>query len=1426
MNKRIDWFRLALPGLALLGVMLRLYGLNWDQGNAFQPDERLNLFSVAALLSAHSLPQVLATANALFHAQPFTDGMFPLTLLAMIGWPLRSLFPALAIPANLALLARCLNALFDGGTILLSGLLALRLTRQRAPRERSATALLAAALIAFTPLQLQLAHFYTGDTILLFFVLLTLLACVALIDTDGPRSWSLLAGAGIGLALAIRFSAFLLIVPLLAALLMRCFQRGWRAALSPLLTLLPTAFLLFTLANPIVILDFAAWRAHLGLESEFVRGVFDLPYIRQFAATTPYLYQARNMLFWGIGLMAGVVVCAGLLWLCWRVWNGTIGPWLVMLLWVVAYGALVGDFYVKFLRYVLPIYPCLMVIASGFLLAMLRWATRISSPLLREDVDDGIWADHEDSQPTSALLSGHSKLARGVVYGVIALALAGTIFQGLALLHVYSQPNTRLQASRWVYEHVKAGSRLAFEVWDDPLPVAVDGHDPAEFAQLTYFDAQGEHHGLDLYSDDTLEKAELLATLLPGVDAIIMASDRLDLSIPRLPARYPLTLHYYQLLFSGQLGFHLAAQFENRPSLLGLTLDDRGADESYSVFDHPVVRIFVRDAIFPYTLDSFFHLLLRGVRLPPPGMHLSGTQKPLLLTAQQIADDQQSPAFGTQFPSKDFANTLPVVTWWLALLALGLMVFPLSFLVLRGLADRGYLFSKLLGMLLLAYCAWMLASLRVMAFSSTSIWMMLGGIYAVGIALAFWQRHALRAFLRERWRLLLLEETLFTLAYLLFVGIRSLNPDLWHLYLGGEKPMELAFLNAVLRSPFMPPLDPWYAGGYINYYYYGYVLIGSLIKLTGIAPTTAFNLAIPTLFALTFCGAFSLVYSLIRRYSLALIGGYFAALIGNFDGLLQLKTQLGALLAHLPVPAFNYWQSSRVIPDTINEFPFWSFLFADLHPHVMNMPIVIFMLAIVALCGNEHTVDYPGKRMKEDWPLYALAAFVFGTLAIVNPWDMPVYALLLGAALLLRVFLKTRRTPFKARLLPFARALIVLGLLCMSAYLLYWPFYSNYQELYVNGLGLVEQGTNLRDFLTINDLWIFLTLSFFLLELSRWWRGWLKTDQSQRTQARGLSRLFALTHTGDTPWRIMTRALIYVLPCAAVLTFALDLKASLALLIILGIALLFLRREETHPFIYLTLLMGVAISLGVELVYVRDFLDGSAYERMNTVFKFSLQAWFCFAIGGALALQHVWKFLRGPLRPLWIGALALLIIANSVFLAPGTLARIQDHRAMIAAQQPVASPDYTPTLDGMAFVRAWYPGDAQAISWINEHIAGSPVILEAASPISFSWFGRVSVYTGLPDVVGWLDHVSEQRYSDQVLSRMTDVGIIYTTSDPNQALVLLHFYHVRYMYVGDLERQVYTQQSTAGLDKFERMVGSSLRVVYRAAGVTIYEVVA
>ena len=1409
----IHWRPLLLGLLSLLGLCLRLYNINWDQGNSFHPDERQILFHVTTLALPTSLAQFLDPIHSPLNPHFFAYGSFPLYLLALIGhFLIHSGSPSDAF-VSYTLLGRVLSALFDAGTILLTGWMALLLVKDTTPGRSHAwsVALLAAALVAFTPFQLQLSHFYAVDTMLLFFVMLTILACIALVETKRPLLWSFVAGLGYGLALATKFSAAPLAVPLFVAIVLSWYHRSdfFTAASSFLLSVL-TITIVFLIAQPYAFLDLPNYVQQIAEQGSLARGSLDLPYVRQFAGTIPLVYQAQNMLLWGMGVTLGLAALGGLLWLCWLVWRRQAGSWLIVLSWVLVYSAIICSFYVKFMRYMLPVYPLLTLIAAAALLALARYEWRKGRPYA--EILGRIW-------PV-------------VRFALIALVLAGTVFQGLALLNVYSQPNTRIQASRWIYRNLKPGSVLTYEQWDDPLPVATDGHDPSIFVQASYPDANGQPvTGLDLYGDDTTLKARQLADILPTLDAITMATDRLDKSIPRLPSRYPLTIHYYQLLFSGQLGFHLAATFEDRPNLFGITLDDSNADESYSVFDHPTSRIFIRDTPYPYTPDQLFQKLLNGVQLPPPGARLSGAQHALVLTPQQLNDDQQSPPFSVQFPADSLSNTMPVLFWWLTLTLLGMLAYPLVFLAFRMLSDRGYVFSKVLSLLFLAYLSWILAVTHLFPFSHFSVLLAAGLLLCCNLTIFFFHRYAIMAFFRQHWRRLLLSEGLFSLAYLLFVGIRSLNPDLWQLYLGGEKPMELAFLNAVLRSPSMPPLDPWFAGGYINYYYYGYFMIGVLIKLTGIVPTTAFNLAIPTLFAMTLSGAVIIVYSFSSSIPVALLGGYFTTLIGNFNGLVQLKGQIITLLSHRPIPLFDYWQSSRIIPFTINEFPFWTFLFADLHPHVIDMPISVLMLGVVATLLLSHSEKSLASSPSYERPVvYLIAAFVFGTIACVNPWDMPVYAVLLAVVLIVQRVMEKRQERRTELFIALGFRLITVVMLFALGYLFYVPFYASYQQLYVNGLGLVTQGTSQGDYLMVFGLWIFLALSFFLAEFYRRWIGPRTASETLR------------------PWYLGG----YMLACIflGIMLMIFGIKVLLSAILILGISLfvrLLLDRlaalrsmeggamqlihrgrdiiDHGQAYIYILLIVGVCIGLGIEIVYIRDFLDGGSYARMNTVFKFSIQLWLCMAIGGALAVQRVWRVLGGTLRQAWVVTLVVLVLVCSIFLVEGTPARLADHQVWVAAQQPAGNANYIPTLDGFAFVRAWYPGDAAAITWLNAHVAGSPVILEAASPASYQWFNRVSVFTGLPDVVGWPDHVGEQRYDGQATNRMADVGLIYSTPDPAQALELLHYYHVRYIYVGSLEQQLYGSQSAIGLEKFEHMINSTLRVAYRAKDVTIYEVI-
>ena len=204
---------------------------------------------------------------------------------------------------------------------------------------------------------------------------------------------------------------------------------------------------------------------------------------------------------------------------------------------------------------------------------------------------------------------------------------------------------------------------------------------------------------------------------------------------------------------------------------------------------------------------------------------------------------------------------LPWLVWLVAVEMVFLAALPLSARLLRRLPDRGIVLARPLGLLLVAWLVWLGASVGVWTFSRGSVVWAIAIVAAVSGVLLCRNPRLLGA-ARRNWRYLASMEALFIAAYLAFVLIRAANPDLWHPWRGGEKPMDLTYLTAVVKSTTFPPYDPWFAGGYINYYYFGFVVVGLLMRLTGIVPEVAYNLAVPLLFALTLTGAYSVGYNL------------------------------------------------------------------------------------------------------------------------------------------------------------------------------------------------------------------------------------------------------------------------------------------------------------------------------------------------------------------------------------------------------------------------------------------------------------------------------------------------------------------------------------------------------------------------------------
>lgn len=592
------WLRQNWPGLILVGLLpiafaLRVYGLDWDRGLFFHPDER-QILMVVERLSWPRNPLSLLTPESPLNPRFFAYGSFPIYLLRLVSSLLALWRAEWASMTSFYSLGRLLSALFDTLTVYATYLLARKAFDRR-------VAVLAAAFVTFTVLHIQLAHFYTVDTILTTLILLAVNKAV-----DVARGGKLRDGALLGLCLGVALATKVSVLPLAAVVLVAWIVSVWpeRSKQAHVLAQLRTAwrqlkggaFLTFALAilcflllQPYALIDWYNFSQGIAQEVAMSQGWFDFPYTRQYAGTTPYLYQARQTLLFAMGLPLGVLGLSGLLWLGFRLWRQPSRDRVVLWSWPFLYAFLQGAAYAKFIRYVLPLLPFLCLAGAA------------------------VWVAAWDAVGASSGISGRRQAARGALILLVCTVSLSTLLYALSFLNVYTQTHPWIQASSWLCQHLGEGSTVMVEYWDDPLPAYSGGEGLG--CQEEYVFLQ-----LDLYAPDTEAKLEYLLKGIEASDYIVLSSQRLYAPISRLAERYPISSRYYRELFAERLGFQLVAAPAVYPQLCGITLLDNPraglslssppllaanrpaglvldlgqADESFIVYDHPQPLIFAK----------------------------------------------------------------------------------------------------------------------------------------------------------------------------------------------------------------------------------------------------------------------------------------------------------------------------------------------------------------------------------------------------------------------------------------------------------------------------------------------------------------------------------------------------------------------------------------------------------------------------------------------------------------------------------------------------------------------------------------------------------------------------------------------------------------------------------------------------------------
>ncbi len=720
------------------------------------------------------------------------------------------------------------------------------------------------------------------------------------------------------------------------------------------------------------------------------------------------------------------------------------------------------------------------------------------------------------------------------------------------------------------------------------------------------------------------------------------------------------------------------------------------------------------------------------------------------------------------------------LNWYFFVLILGLIFFPITKKIFgKFFFDSGYPFSKTIAIIVLSYIIFNLSFFKIIPFEKNSLLILL--ILASLFNLKLFKKE--KRLSKSEFKIIIFEEMLFLIAFIFWVIIRGQEPSIHSL----EKFMDFGFINSILRTKYFPPLDIWFSGnknhlaGFpINYYYFGHLSGALLIKLTNIKSAIGYNLILSTIFGLGISQAFSLSINIINYSSKKLKKAFskiklvLFGLLGSF--IINLTGNLHTIYAFTkgypnekPIPFWKifswynpskYWypNATRFIPFTIHEFPSYSYVVADLHGHVFDIPFVLLTISILFIIfikgyKNHQTHWSIFKQFTKDKldlksqisKLFStnfnqsqlISVLSLGFLTSIhymtNAFDGPIYILLsifillliLGfsyqwiiSLIILIISFVIFSLPFSLNFTPFVSGI---GVNCSPDFLL------NYEKI---GPFLFEKGNcQLSPFWMLFILWGFFLTSFLILIISLIKRN---------------------------------------------------------------------KKKLISPDIFCLLLfsLGTFLIIIPEFFYIKDIYP--AHFRANTMFKLGYQAFIMMGIASVYALYRTNfltqsnKKLKIVLRSIFI-FLFFLIFIYPFFSIPSYYGKLD---------RPVI-------LDGSKWLETSYPEDKEIIDFINTNIKSQPTILEAQGD-SYTDYERISAYTGLPTVAGWWVHEWLWRGSANIVGdRIPDIVKIYESEDIQQTKRLINKYQIKYIIISQLERKKYPNIKENKFNKIGQLIFKS-----------------
>ena len=557
-----------LPSIILLAFLLRLTGIDWDQGYYLHPDERAIVMFTLPLRFPSSFVEFLRVDSPL-NPHFFAYGSFPLYLLSIAGHLASWVSQYLGEYSGIYIVGRSLTVVLDTGIVLLVFLVARRIFNQNA-------GVVAAFFYAIAVLPIQSSHFYTSDVFISFFLLLSFFLLIIYLDSR-KLLYLLLSSISFGIAVASKVTATAFLGVVFVGLFWEVgvgvfhkykFKRIVHEVFNGVgyfLIFILLSFLVFCIFEPYAIIDFSEFLRQITEQQAMTQDASVFPYTIQYMGKLPYLYEIEQIFFWGMGVIVAPICFAGFFYFGYITFvqrkQKQFRSRFLLLFFFLLFFIILGSFAVGWMRYMLLLYPLLSIFGGCLVTKILEFLFKRSS---------------------------------NVVAVCISILLFLICISWTAVfVRIYSSDNPRVAASIWIHKNISEGSVIATEHWDDVLPL----YGAERYTVLS----------LPVYDVDDGYKKEVIGEMLEQSDYIVISSQRAYLPIMRLDRCspdnsyrcYPDTSEYYKSLFSGKLPFYEIKEFSNFAKIpfFNIPVVDLSADESFSVYDHPKVMIFKRRQI-------------------------------------------------------------------------------------------------------------------------------------------------------------------------------------------------------------------------------------------------------------------------------------------------------------------------------------------------------------------------------------------------------------------------------------------------------------------------------------------------------------------------------------------------------------------------------------------------------------------------------------------------------------------------------------------------------------------------------------------------------------------------------------------------------------------------------------------------------------